>query len=360
MIKKLASLMLVVSVVMVLSLVGFSQTVEAETTRVGVVFSVGGLGDLSFNDLAYEGLERASEDYDMEFDYIEPGDTADFDPSLRRFAERGYDLVIAVGFLQEEEVSRISQEYPHVNFAHVDVAHEPPIDNVRGMLFADHESSFLTGALAALVTENDNVGFIGGIDSPLINKFEGGFVQGVEYIAEETGRDIEIQRSYADSFSDAARGREIALGFIDKGADVIYHAAGGVGEGLFTAADEEGIYAIGVDSNQNWISPGRILASKLKQVDVAVYSTVADVIEGDFEGGRNIEFDLAVDGVGITPLEAEIDPVIEPELEEEDREAILEMKEEVTAQHADRIEEIKQLIIDGEIEIEDWAEIGRQ
>ncbi|SDL86288.1 BMP family lipoprotein [Halarsenatibacter silvermanii] len=359
MIKKSGILAILFAVVLVISFMGFSQPAEAETIQVGAVFSLGGLGDLSFNDLAYEALENASEDYDVEFDYIEPDSSADFDPSLRRFAERNYDLVLAVGFLQEEEVRQISQEYPHVNFAHVDVAHEPAIDNVRGMLFADHQSSFLVGALSALVTEEDNVGFLGGIDSPLINKFEGGFVQGVEYIAEED-KDIEIQRSYADSFDDAARGREIALGFIDDGADVIYHASGGTGDGLFTAAEEEDIYAIGVDSNQNWISPGHIIASKLKNVDVAVYNTIEDVVKGDFEGGRNMEFDLEVDGVGTTPLESVIDEVIEPELDEEDREAILQMKEEVTAPHAERIEEIREKIIEDEIEIEDWSEIGRQ
>ena len=359
-IKKVAGLAVLMSLVMVFSLVGFAQPVEAETTRVGIVFSTGGLGDMSFNDMAYEGLQRASEDFDVEFDYIEPDDVADFDPSLRRFAREGYDLIIAVGFQQAEDLERIAPIYPDHNFAIVDVIYEPPIENVRGMLFADHQGSFLTGALAALVSENDNVGFIGGVNSPLINKFEGGFVQGVEFIAEETGRDIEIQRSYADSFGDPGRGREVALGFIDDGADVIYHAAGGTGEGVFTAAEEEGIYAIGVDANQNHISPGRIIASMLKRVDQAVYSTVEDFVQGDFEGGVNVNYTLEDQGVGITPLRAEVDPIIAEQLSEEEIEQIRQMKEDVTAEHAERIEEIIQMIIDGEIEIEDWSETGRQ
>ena len=360
MIKKVTVMAVLMSLVMVFSLVGFAQPVEAETTRVGIVFSTGGLGDMSFNDMAYEGLQRAAEDFDVEFDYIEPDDVADFDPSLRRFAREGYDLIIAVGFQQAEDVEEIAPIYPDHNFAIVDHIYEPPIENVRGMLFADHEGSFLTGALAALVSENDNVGFIGGVNSPLINKFEGGFVQGVEFIAEETGRDIEIQRSYATSFDTPARGREIALGFIDNGADVIYHAAGGTGEGLFTAAEEEEIYAIGVDANQNHVSPGRIIASMLKRVDQAVYSTVEDFVQGDFEGGVNLRYDLVDDGVGITSLEPEVDEMIAEEITDEDIEQIKQMKEDVTAEHAERIEEIKQKIIDGEIEIEDWSETGRQ
>lgn len=360
MFKKLASIAFIMILIMGFSLMGTFQSVEAETTEVGIVFAHGGLGDLSFNDMAYEGLQMAEEDFDIEFDYIEPVDTADYDPSLRRFAERDYDLVIAVGFLQEEEVRRVSQEYPHVDFAHVDVAYDPLIENVRGMLFADHEGSFLAGALSALVTENNNVGFIGGVNSPLINKFEGGFVQGVEYITEETGRDIEIQRSYAGSFGDPALGREIALNFIDNGADIIYHAAGGTGTGLFTAAEEEEIYAIGVDANQNYISPGQIIASMLKRVDQAVYSTVEDFVQGEFEGGVNVSYALEDDGVGITPLEPEVDDIIAEELTEEEMEKIIEMKEEVTAEHAEKIEEIRQMIIKGEIEIEDWSQIGRQ
>ena len=364
MIKKLASLTLILSVALVLGMVGFSQPVEAETTRVGIVFSTGGLGDMSFNDLAYDGLTRAQENYDMEFDYVEPDDVADFDPSLRRFARGGYDLVFGTGFQMVDDMQEVAPVFPDVSFGFIDHSFDPTIDNVQGLTFAEHEGSFLVGALAALVTENDNVGFIGGVDGPLINRFEGGFVQGVEYIAEETGRDIEIQSSYADSFNDSARGREIALGFVDNGADVIYHAAGGTGEGLFTAAEEEDIFAIGVDDNQNWISPGRIIASMLKRVDVAVYETVQDYIEGNFEGDRNVAFGIEDGGIDITTLEAEVDELVKERLRERDREEdiekIREMKEEVTAPHADRIEEIKQLIVEGEIEIEDWSVTGRQ
>lgn len=356
--SKVISLIIVFSFIVVGALAGFAQPVQADNIQVGIVFSEGGLGDLSFNDLAQAGLMRAVEELDIEYGAIEPDSVADFEPSLRRFAERGYDLVIAVGFLQEQEVIQLSQEYPHVKWAHVDVAHQD-LENVEGLVFAEHEGSFLVGALAALVTENNNVGFVGGIDSPLINRFEGGFVQGVRYIDE----DIEIQRSYADSFGDPARGREVALSMIDNGADVIYHAAGGTGAGVFEAAEEEGQYAIGVDSNQNYLHPGYIIASMLKQVDVAVFEAVQAVLEGEFEGGINRMFGVEQGGVGITSLtdvEGEREFYEAGQITEEELEMIREMKEEVTALHADRIEEIRQMIIDGEIEIEDWSVTGRQ
>ncbi len=357
MIKKLTCLTVAIALVMAFSFVGFGQQAQAQDGVVGIVFSIGGLGDMSFNDLAYDGLSQAEEELGIDFTHIEPDDTADFDPALRGLAEMELDLVIGTGFLQEEEVNRVAEEFPHVNFAHID-PDDPFADrheNIRGLSFAEHEGSFLAGVLAALVTESNHVGYIGGIDSPLINRFEGGFVQGVEYVEEDLGKDIEMSRTYAGSFDDYTRGREIALGFIDDGADVIYHAAGGVGEGLFTAAAEEDIYAIGVDSNQNWIEPGNIIASKLKRVDVAVYETIEDVLASDFDGGYNQQFNLEMDGVGITPLEAEVDEAIRDDLSEEEIEAIEEMKAEVTAPHAEYVENVKQKIIDGEIEIEDWA-----
>ncbi|MFW6273480.1 MAG: BMP family lipoprotein [Halanaerobium sp.] len=332
---------------------------EVEVTKVGIVLSTGGLGDLSFNDAAYRGLERAEEDLNIEFDYIEPADPSEDETALRRYAERDFDLVIGVGFQMADSLETVASDYPDVNFAHVDQYFDDILPNVVSLNFTEWEGSFLAGALAALVTESDNVGYVGGVDFALIHRFEGGFYQGVKYI----DSDIEVQRRYADDFGDPARGREIALGMIDDGADVIYHAAGGTGTGVFEAAEEEDIYAIGVDSNQNHVAPGYVIASMLKKVDNAVYDTVKSVVDDEFEGGENLYFSLADGGVGITDL-TEITPEEEMALEEDqisedELNTIKEMKEEVTAPHAEKISEIEEMIIDGEIEVENWGETGR-
>ncbi len=355
---KVISLIVVFSFLVVGALAGFAQPVEADTFRVGIVYSEGGLGDLSFNDLAQAGLMRAVDELGIEYGAIEPDSPADFNPALRRFAERGFDMVIAVGFLQAEEVIEIAPEYPNVQFAHIDQAHED-LDNVTGLIFAEHEGSFLVGALAALVSETGTVGFVGGIDSPLINRFEGGFVQGARYIDE----DIQIESAYADSFNDPSRGREIALSHMDNGADVIYHAAGATGTGVFEAVEEEDQLAIGVDTNQNHLYPGHIIASMLKVVDVAVFTAIEDAMAGELPLGENVVYGLADGGTGITSL-TDVDEerlaYEEGLIDEDELEKIRELKDRVTAPHAERIEEIKQMIIDGEIEIDDWSETGRQ
>jgi len=357
--KKVLSLSIILSFVFMVAFAVGPQSVNAQDTRVGIVLSTGGLGDLSFNDAAYRGLQRAEEELGIEFDYIEPADPSEDQTALRRFANRGYDLVIGVGFQMADSLSTVAAEYPDVKFAHVDQYFENIPDNIVSLNFAEWEGSFLAGALAALTTESNVIGYVGGVDFALIHRFEGGYYQGAKYI----NQDIEIKRRYADDFGDPARGREIALGMIDDGADVIYHAAGGTGTGVFQAAQEQDIYAIGVDSNQNYIAPGQIIASMLKKVDNAVYDTVKSVVNDNYKGGQNLYFTLADGGVDLTSLTEVEEPVMNAYedglITEEELEMIRTMKQEVTAPHAERINEIKQMIIDGEIEVENWGETGR-
>ena len=358
-VKKLGVVLLVVAVGMALGACEFLEEDEIrdiiedeeESIDVGVVFSVGGLGDYSFNDMAYGGLLRAAKDMNVEYEYIEPGDVEDFKPELQNFAEKDYDLVLAIGYLQEEAVKSVSQDNPDTDFAHIDVTYDSPPENVKAIEFAEDEGSFLAGSLAGYATETDKVGFIGGVDVPLINSFEEGFEQGAEYVNNE----VEVYIDYVGDFRDIEKGEEIAEEFIEeKEADIIYHAAGGAGEGLFTAVEEsEEAYAIGVDTNQNWIAPGNIIASMVKRVDEAVYNTIEDVVEGDFSGGEIQEYGLNEQSVGLTPLEAEVEEFIEPKLDVDEATAIKSMKEEMTAPHADDVENIKQDIIAGEIEITD-------
>lgn len=330
--------------------------------RIGIVYSTGGLGDKSFNDSAHRGLQRAKSELGIVFEYAEPNDSSEDPDFLRDYAEKGLDLVIAVGFQMAESLEIVAQEYPHINFAIVDSVVE--LDNVKSLIFAEPQGSFLVGALAALTSETGKLGFIGGVDFPLIQGFEGGFIAGAKYINE----DIQFLTQYAESFGNPNLGKEIALNQIDQGADVIYHASGGTGQGLFEAvreasADGKTVYAIGVDSNQNFEAPGNIIASMLKRVDVAVFEATKSVVDGNFDGGSITRFDLSIDGVGITDLtDVDVDEKAAAEsgdITADELEIIKQLKQNVTAQHADKIAEIKAGILSGEIEVPDWSLEGR-
>lgn len=271
--------------------------------QVGIVLSTGGKGDKSFNDASIEGLERAKAELGIEYRDIEPKEMAQDEESLRFLADQGMDLVIGVGYLMEEPMRLVSADYPNVKFAIIDAVVEAP--NVASLVFKEHEGSFLAGALAALTTESNTVGFVGGMQAPLIEKFEVGYIQGIEYINETEGKNVNVLSAYAgttgDAFNDPAKGKELALSQISRGADIIYHASGGTGQGVFEAASEKGKLAIGVDSNQNWMYPGTIMASMLKRVDVSVFDTVKAVQDGNYKPEITV-FGVEGDGVGLTDL----------------------------------------------------------
>lgn len=264
---------------------------EGTNVTAGMITDTGGLGDQSFNDSAWLGLERAVEDFGIERQVLESETPDDYGPNLTSFAEEDTDIIFGVGFLFTETMAEAADQFPDQNFAIVDAEVDKP--NVASLLFAEHQGSFLVGVIAGMATETDTVGFIGGLDMPLIQKFEYGFRAGVK----EVNPDAEILINYADSFEDAAIGKEIALVQNQDGADVIYHAAGGVGVGLINAAKENDFWAIGVDQDQSALAPDHVLASMIKRVDNAVYQTVEDVVNGDFEGGVH-RFDIANNGVG--------------------------------------------------------------
>ncbi len=361
--KKKLILLLAALMLVSLTLAGCGgTTADDDTFRVGIVYSTGGLGDRSFNDSAHRGLQQARDELGIHFDYVEPRESAEDDAALRDFAERGYDLVIGVGFQMAKTLAEVAADYPDVKFAIVDGGLAQVPANVVDLVFAEHQGSFLAGAIAALVSESNTIGFIGGVSFGLIHRFEGGFVAGAKHI----NPDIRVISNYAASFGDPGTGKELALAQINQGADVIYHASGGTGGGLFEAVMEiqdRTVYAIGVDANQNWLAPGRVIASMLKRVDVAVFEIVNAALEGTYAGGQAKVFDLEIDGVGLTDLE-EIDvdeqaartanAITEAELE-----AIREMKENVTAEHAAAIEEIKAGILNGTIQVPDWMIDGR-
>ena len=264
--------------------------------QVGMVFDVGGKGDKSFNDGAYEGMMRASRAIAMETADFEPGHDADREIGLRRLAEHDFDVVIGVGFLFAESIRSVAADFPDVAFVLVDGRIEN-MPNVASLVFREEEGSFLVGALAAMATKTGTLGFVGGMDVALIHKFEAGYRAGAMTVRP----DVRVLVGYAgvrpDAFADPVRGKEIALSQIGQGADVIFHASGVTGLGVIEAARERGVYAIGVDANQNGVAPGTVLTSMLKRVDVAVEKEILAVHRKEFRGGL-VELGLREEGVG--------------------------------------------------------------
>jgi basic membrane protein A len=275
-------------------------------TRVGLVFDIGGRGDKSFNDSAYRGLERAHNELGVEIQYMEPTEGADRETGLREYASRGFDLVFGVGFMFSDDVEKIAREFPNVKFACVDYTVKfdgqgnpiPPPNNVVGLRFREEEGSFLAGAAAALVSQSGVIGFVGGMDIPLIHKFEAGYRAGARHVRPG----IEVLVGYAgvnaQAFKDPAKGKELASSMYGRGADVIFHASGTTGFGVFEAARERGKLAIGVDSDQYDEAPGHVLTSMVKDVDVAVFETIRRVRDGQFTTGVQ-ELGLREGGVHI-------------------------------------------------------------
>ncbi|HVY60542.1 MAG TPA: BMP family ABC transporter substrate-binding protein [Planctomycetota bacterium] len=268
---------------------GTGPAPAASTPKVGLVFDIGGKGDKSFNDSAWRGLSRAKSELGLDFETFEPTDGADRESALRMLASRKVPLLFAIGFMFTDDVDRLGAEFPGVKFACVDYALRPgkaPGPNVLALKFKEEEGSYLVGALAALVSKSGTIGFVGGMESPLIRKFEAGYGAGAKAVRP----DVTVIASYAgstgDAFRNPARGKELALAMLARGADVIYHASGSTGLGVFEAVrGKDGALAIGVDSDQAGEAPGKVLTSMVKKVDVAVFEAAKAWKEGRLEGG---------------------------------------------------------------------------
>jgi basic membrane protein A len=276
---------------------GDDAAAPTKAFRVGLVFDVGGKGDRSFNDSAYEGLQRAKDEFSIQISDFEPGQDADREVGLRKLADRGYDMVVGVGFLFTDAIRSVAADYPNVHFVLIDGRLEG-FENVASLVFRENEGSFLVGALAAMKSTTHTLGFVGGMDVPLIHKFEAGYRAGATHVHPETKVLVGYAGVRPEAFADPVRGKEIALSQIDQGADVIFHASGVTGLGVIEGARERGKFAIGVDSNQNGVAPGTMLTSMIKRVDNALYSEIEKSVRGEFRGGL-IEYGLADDGVGI-------------------------------------------------------------
>jgi basic membrane protein A and related proteins len=284
---------------------GATETVAAGSVDVGIVFDVGGRGDKSFNDGAYAGAERAMRELGAHVRFVEPGEGSDREAGLRLLAAEGMDLVIGVGFIFTDDLTELAKEYPDVAFAGVDyavamdsagnVVQPPP--NLAALKFREEEGSFLVGALAALVGGSKRVGFVGGMDIPLIHKFEAGYRAGVERVCADCTVIAQYAGATPEAFRNPGKGKELALSQYQSGVNVIFHASGSTGLGVFQAARERGKLAIGVDADQADEAPGRILTSMVKGVDAVTFDTIKRVKEGVFKGGI-YSYGLAEGGVG--------------------------------------------------------------
>lgn len=270
--------------------------------RVGLVFDVGGRGDKSFNDAAYIGVSRAERELGVEVSYLEPSSTEDREAALRLFAARGFDIVIGVGFIFSSDIEAVARAYPNVRFAGLDFAPGPNgiPENVAALAFREEEGSFLVGAVAGLMSKSGHVGFVGGMSGPLIRKFEIGYIAGVQAACAQEKKACAVHAAYAgttpDAFRDPAKGKALTNAQIAAGSDVIYHASGSTGHGVFEAAKEAHALAIGVDADQYDEMPGTVITSMIKRGDVLVFDIVRDVVEGRFAGGMRV-FGLSDDGV---------------------------------------------------------------
>ncbi|UVF20594.1 BMP family ABC transporter substrate-binding protein [Microvirga terrae] len=259
-----------------------------------VVYDLGGKFDKSFNEGVHTGAEKFKKDTGTDYRDFEPQNDAQREQALRRFARDGFSPIVAVGFSQETALKKVAEEFPKTQFAIIDAVVEKP--NVQSIVFKEHEGSFLVGLLAAQASKSGKVGFVGGMDIPLIRKFACGYVQGVKYAKKDGEVFQNMTGTTGAAWNDPVKGGELAKSQIDRGADVIYHAAGGTGVGVMRATADAGKLGIGVDSNQNGLHPGKVLTSMVKRVDVATYNAFDQAKKGAFKAGVSV-LGLAEDGV---------------------------------------------------------------
>lgn len=342
--KKVLAVLLCAVMVMAMTACGSSSTEEAadpaDTTeaaddgaeaaddaaaggegyKIGLVTDVGGVNDGSFNQSAWEGLQRAADELGIEANYLESSTDADYAPNLEAFIDEEYDLIISVGYMLADATKAAAEANPDCRFAIIDDA-TIELDNVTCLMFDQEQASYLVGYVAGLMTESNNIGFVIGMANENMNLFGYGYCAG----ALDANPDVTIQQFNANSFADSATGKSMANTAITNGADIVFHAAGATGLGVIEACQEAGVYAIGVDSDQSSIAPETIITSAMKRVDNAVYDSVASLIGGTLEGGV-VTYDLTVGGVDIAPTQDLL-------------------PEDVIA----AVEEVKQQIIDGEV-----------
>ena len=282
------------------------EVAPAETFKVGLITDVGGVEDQSFNQSAWEGLQKAKEDFGVEINYLSSATDADYAPNIETFVDEEYDLIISVGFLLADATRAAAEANPDMKFAIVDDTSCADLDNVACLTFKAEQSSYLVGYVAGLMTEKNNIGFVLGMAGDAMHPFGYGYFAG----ALDANPDVKCQMANANNFGDPATGSTLTTNFVTNGADIVFHAAGATGTGVISEAQAKGIYAIGVDSDQNYLAPETVITSALKRVDNAVFDTVSKLVAGTLEGGIN-EYDITNDGVGFVSPGLLPDDVVE-------------------------------------------------
>lgn len=271
------------------------STAMAADFKPAVVFDMGGKFDKSFNEGVWNGVKKFADETGVDVMEFEVTNETQREQAMRRMVRRGATVVLGVGFAQADAIDKVAADNPDVKFSIIDVSWlDRP--NLRQYAFKEHEGSYLVGVAAAMKSETGTVGFVGGMDIPLIRKFACGYVQGVKETLEKAEVIQNMTGTTPSAWNDPTKGAELAQSQMDRGADVVYHAAGGTGLGVIRAVADADKLAIGVDSNQNGLAPGNVLTSMLKRVDVAAYDTLKAAMDGDFEAGVSI-LGLAEDGV---------------------------------------------------------------
>ena len=269
-----------------LGVVGMSAMAQADI-KPAVVYDLGGKFDKSFNEGVWNGIQKFQNETGIEVMEFEVTNEAQREQAMRRMAERGATVILGVGFGQADAIATVSAEFPETQFSIIDVSWLSG-DNLRQYAFKEHEGSYLVGVAAAKASQSGKVGFVGGMDIPLISRFACGYKGGVKSVNANAEVYENMTGTTPSAWNDPAKGAELTRSQIDRGADVVYHAAGGTGAGVIQAAADAGKLAIGVDSNQNGMAPGSVLTSMLKRVDVAAYNTFIDAYNGEFTSGVNI------------------------------------------------------------------------
>lgn len=304
---------------------GDENNTAGDTVKIGIVLDVGGVSDGSFNQSAWEGLQRAQAELGIEAQYLESAGDADYAANIENFMDEGCDLIICVGYMLADATRAAAEANPDQKFAIIDDSTCADLPNVACLMFKQEQASYLVGYVAGLMTETNNVGFVIGMANDNMNLFGYGYYAGVK----DANPDANVSGMNANSFADAETGKANANAMITNGADIIFHAAGGTGLGVIDACKEAGIMAIGVDSDQSRVAPETVITSAMKRVDNAVYDTAEKVLNGTYTAGV-ITYDLSAGGVDIAPTQ-----------------------DLLTAEVIAKIEEIKQQIIDGTIVVPD-------
>lgn len=312
--KKLLAVLMAATMVLSLTACGGSKDAEtpeapaaetaeaeepaAEPLKIGLVTDLGGVEDQSFNQSAWEGLQRAAKDLGVEVNYLPSSTDADYAPNIETFIDEDYDLIISVGFLLADATRAAAEANPDVKFAIIDDATCADLDNVACLTFKVEQATYLVGYVAGMMTEKDNIGFVLGMASDTMHPFGYGYFAG----AIDANPDIKCQMANANNFGDPATGSTLTTNFVTNGADIVFHAAGATGTGVISECQAKGIMAIGVDSDQSYLAPETVITSAMKRVDNAVYSTVEALVNGTYEGGLSV-FDINNGGVDIAPTQ---------------------------------------------------------